>query len=66
MSDRDFVVLPRDALFEFFGAMALPPWKDEHGEVIGTHVDAAPLATEIREWVEFHDLSGAYLAGELV
>ena len=58
MSDRDFVVLPREALFEFFGAVALPP-----GACHTPDTDCAPIAQRIIEWVEFHDLSDVYLGG---
>jgi hypothetical protein len=53
---REFVVLPMDALLEFFGEVALPPWI-EHGEVIGTAIDCAPIATRISEWIAAHDLA---------
>lgn len=61
--DRDFVVLPRDALYEFFGAVALPPWKDADGQLIGTGVDAAPIGNRITNWVEEHDLAELYFGG---
>jgi hypothetical protein len=52
-SDRDFVILPRDLLFEFFGSVALVPMAPDE--------DCAPKATRIQEWVDEHDLSGLYL-----
>jgi hypothetical protein len=57
--NTDYVVLPRDALFEFFGRMALPPWQ-ENGEWIGGNIDCAPIAQEIQQWVEDNDLSSVY------
>lgn len=52
-SDREFVVLPRDALFEFFGQVALPP-----GACHPLDADCAPIASRIISWVEGHDLAG--------
>lgn len=60
MSDdapKEFVVLPRHALFEFLGEIALPPWEDEQGEIIGSRIDCAPIADRITRWVDEHDLS---------
>ncbi len=56
MSDSEVVVLPRAALFEFFGKMALPPWTDEKGKQIGSRIECAPIASEIAEWVEQHEI----------
>lgn len=54
-AQHDFVVLPRAVLFEFFGRMALPPWRDERGKWIGGNIDCAPIATEIEAWVEANE-----------
>ena len=53
----DLVVLKRDELFEFFGAVALPPWTLETGEIVGGSVDCAPIAPRISEWVESHEVT---------
>lgn len=58
---RDYVLLPKEALFEFFGEVALPPWEDENGYIIGHRVDAAPIADKIAQWIEKHDLASLYL-----
>lgn len=63
VEDQDFVVLPREALFEFFGYMALPPWTDEHGNTIGNGIDCAPIASAIADWVKAHDLGDLYRSG---
>jgi hypothetical protein len=55
--DPDFVVLPRAALFEFFGEMALPPWPDGKGGQFGSNINCAPIASKISEWVDGHDVS---------
>lgn len=55
------VVLPRTALLEFLGAVALPPWRDEHGEWIGGNIDCAPIAGRIAEWIRVHDLAQVIL-----
>lgn len=58
MTDEpEYVVLPREALFQFFGKMALPPWRDHDGTLLGSHIDCAPIAQEITEWVDTHDLT---------
>lgn len=54
----EVIVLPRDALLEFFGEMALPPWV-ENGEVIGGTIDCAPIASRISDWLREHDLTGS-------
>ncbi len=59
--DRDFMVVPKDALFEFMGEMALPPWTDSDGSTIGGSIDCAPIAERIRAWFKAHDLSDIYL-----
>lgn len=59
-SEPEVVVLPRDALFQFFGEMALPPWQDERGRTIGGKVECAPLAERITRWVETHDLTDTF------
>lgn len=59
--DQDFVILPRDSLFQFLGEMALPPWTDERGRQIGERIDCAPIASRLSEWVDEHDLSDLYL-----
>jgi len=59
-SDRDFVLLPRGPFFEFLARMALPPWTDENGEQIGGGIDCAPIASELVEWVNKHDLGELY------
>ncbi len=51
--DRDFVVLPRQALFEFFGLVALTPWAEDG--------DCAVKADQIIKWIESHDLSDVYI-----
>jgi hypothetical protein len=60
--EADYVVVPRTALFEFFGRMALPPWR-ENGKWIGGKIDCAPIAEEIKQWVEDNDLSHLYPLG---
>lgn len=58
MPGRDYVVLPRAALFEWLGAVALPPWPDADGHhVLGGDVDCAPIAERLIQWVEQNDLS---------
>lgn len=59
-SDQDFVVLPREPLFEFLGEMALPPWTDADGSIIGGGIDCAPIASRLIEWVDQHDLGDLY------
>ena len=39
-------------LFQFFGKMALPPWQDMDGTMIGDNIDCAPIAQEIENWVQ--------------
>lgn len=60
MPEPEFVVLPRDALFEFLGEMALPPWIDERGKEIGGGINCAPIAQRLIEWVDGHDLAPLY------
>jgi hypothetical protein len=60
--DAEYVVVPRAALFEFFGRMALPPWQ-ERGKWIGGNIDCAPIAEEITSWVDANDLSHIYPLG---
>lgn len=48
--DIDYVLLPRDALFQFFGQHVLP--RDD--------TDCAPVASMIVEWVEANDLGDLY------
>lgn len=53
----EYVVLPRAALFEFFGEMALPPWPDREGHYcLGGSTPCAPLAEKIVRWVEAHEI----------
>lgn len=56
--DGEVVVLPRGALFEFLGEMAMPPWTDERGRVIGGGINCAAIASRLVEWVDGHDLTG--------
>jgi hypothetical protein len=56
MNDYPFVTLPREALFQFFGEMALPPWRDEHGHEIGGRVPCAPIAERITTWIAEHEV----------
>ncbi len=60
VADRDFVVLPREPLFEMLGEMALPPWVDVDGTSIGGRIDCAPIAQRLTEWVDGHDLGDLY------
>ena len=48
--NAEYVILPRTALFEFFGSLL--PTGD---------VDCAPVAERIIKWVESHDLTGAVI-----
>ena len=58
---REFVVLPRDALFVFLGEVALPPWTDTDGSVIGSAIDCAPIVDRLIAWVDEHDLADVLL-----
>lgn len=58
MTEREFVILSRHELFEFLGKMALPPWVDVDGKLIGINIDCAPIVQEIVQWVRHHDMSG--------
>jgi len=53
-----YVMLPRRALFEFFGEVALPPWYEADGTKIGGSIDCAPIAQRVIDWIEMHDVSG--------
>jgi hypothetical protein len=66
MADRDFVVLPRDALLELFGELALPPWIDADGSVLGGGIDCAPIAQRITAWIAEHDLSDVHIGAPAV
>lgn len=57
----EVVVLPRDALFEFLGEMALPPWRDNRGNLIGGDMECAPIAERLSKWVDGHDLGPAWI-----
>lgn len=59
-SSAEYVIVHRDALFEFFGQMALPPWRDERGKLLGGGINCAPIAEQITKWVDDHDLSSLY------
>lgn len=63
MTKPDYVVLPRNALFEFLGKVALPPWQDHDGRLIGTHIDCAPIAQEITAWIDQNELTDLYDVG---
>jgi hypothetical protein len=56
MPDADFVILPHDKLFEFFGQVALPP-----GSGAPSDTDCAPIVERIIAWVSEHDLSDVYM-----
>lgn len=58
--DRDFAVLSRSALLQFFGEMALPPWRDDTGALVGGGIDCALIASRIIEWMEANDLGDLY------
>lgn len=59
--DRDFAVLSRDALLEFLGEMALPPWRDAAGNEIGGDIDCAAIAKRITAWLTANDLGDLYM-----
>jgi len=51
-----YVTFKSEELFQFFGEVALPPWPHADGEMCGSDVDCAPIASKIEEWVEEHKL----------
>lgn len=53
----DTVTFDRTELFEFLGAVALPPWSDNDGRWLGSDIDCAPIAATLRDWVDAHDLT---------
>jgi hypothetical protein len=53
-----YVVFKRDELIQLFGELALPPWEDRDGSLLGQDIDCAPLAEKILACIhdiELHD-----------
>lgn len=56
-ANPDFVVLQRDDLLQFLGEVVLPPWPDGKGGWLGEGVNAAPIASQIVEWIKEHEIT---------
>jgi hypothetical protein len=48
-SDDKYITFKRDEFYQFLGKHALPPWRDENGELIGVKVDAAGTTAALQE-----------------
>jgi hypothetical protein len=43
-----YIVFKREDFFQMMGFLALPPWTDNDGNLIGSDIDCAPLAEQIQ------------------
>lgn len=43
-----------EELLEWLGAIALPPWRNHKGKLVGTKVDCAPIAQAVGDWLLAH------------
>lgn len=48
MADDKYITFRRSDFFIMMGFLALPPWTDENGQLIGENIDCAPLAALIQ------------------
>jgi len=59
LNDSKYVVFKRTEFFEMLGELALPPWRDHDGELIGVKVDAASVSEKILNRVEATEIADA-------
>jgi hypothetical protein len=59
--DNTICAFKLDELLEFLGQVALPPWRDVDGKLIGTEIPCAPIADSIIKWVRQHDLNPQFI-----
>jgi hypothetical protein len=57
--DQKYIVFKRNQFYELMGELALPPWTDADGSLLGGDIDCAPLAQHISERAEAVCLSDA-------
>lgn len=51
MSD-ELIVFTNEELFGLLGEFALPPWKDDNGNVLGEDINCARIASELVQAVQ--------------
>lgn len=54
-----YVVFKRNEFFEMMGYLALPPWTNADGSLVGVDMDAAPLGEQILREVTQTELADA-------
>jgi hypothetical protein len=59
MADDKYITFRRDQFYELMGELALPPWKDPEGSLVGTEWDSAPIAQVIKKRAEDTELVDA-------
>jgi hypothetical protein len=54
-----YITFKRSEFYELMGELALPPWKDPEGSLVGTEWDCAPIAQTIKQRAEAVELVDA-------
>ena len=57
--DAKYITFKRSEFYEMMGELALPPWKDPEGSLVGTEWDCAPIAQVIKKRAEDTELIDA-------
>jgi hypothetical protein len=58
--DDKYVVFKREAFLQMMGKLALPPWRDTRtGQLIGTDINCAVIAEDIKSEVDRHEVHDA-------
>ena len=60
-SDQKYITFKRNEFFTMMGYLALPPWTDEGGELIGQNMDCAVIGGKIQTEVAAIELSDAVI-----
>ena len=60
-TDDKYITFRRTDFYEMMGELALPPWKDPEGSLVGTEWDCAPIAQVIRQRAEATELVDAVI-----
>lgn len=58
-SDDRQMTFRRSDIIQYLGRYGLPPWRDEHGNMLGGGVDCAALGSELVEALDAIELRGA-------
>lgn len=43
-----YITFKREEFFQMMGFLALPPWADSDGKIVGSEMDCAPIAEQIQ------------------